>query len=84
MDEVCDQMQMNSSAITTHLIGFQGIIIPLNEWLTERKDLHNEIDNLKEVNDERVKEIEKLKNENRGVRKEVWMQIITWKFIGED
>ena len=42
-----------------------------NEWWTERKDLKNEIDNLKKVNDERIKDIEKLKSENRGVREEV-------------
>ena len=33
--------------------------------------MKNEIHNLKKVNDERVKEIEKLKRENWGVRKEV-------------
>ena len=42
-----------------------------NEWWTERKDLKNGIDNLKKVNAKRVKEIEKLKSENRGVREEV-------------
>ena len=42
-----------------------------NEWCTERKNLGNEIDNLKKVNDERVKKIEKLKFENKGVREEV-------------
>ena len=42
-----------------------------NEWRTERKELKNEIDNLKTVNVETVKEIEKLKSENRGIRKEV-------------
>ena len=31
------------------------------EWHTESKDLKKEIDNFKKVNDERVKEIEKLK-----------------------
>ena len=42
-----------------------------NEWHTERKDLKKEIDNLKKANDERVKEIEELKCENKGVREEV-------------
>ena len=42
-----------------------------NEWHTERKYLKKEIDNLKKVNDERVKQIEKLKCENKEVRKEV-------------
>ena len=42
-----------------------------NEWRTERKDLENEIDNLKKVNNERVKEMENFKSENKGVRKEV-------------
>ena len=35
------------------------------------KDLKNEIDNLKKINYERVKEIEKLKCKNRGLREEV-------------
>ena len=42
-----------------------------NEWHMERNDLKKEINNLKKVNDERVKEIEKLKCENKGVREEV-------------
>ena len=42
-----------------------------SEGHTERKDLKTEIDNLKKVNDERVKDIEKLKCENKGVREEV-------------
>ena len=42
-----------------------------NEWHTEWKDLNREIDNFKKVNDERVKEIEKLKCENKGVKEEV-------------
>ena len=36
-----------------------------NEWHKEKGDLKNEIDNFKKVNDEKVKEIEKLKSENR-------------------
>ena len=42
-----------------------------NEWHTEKKDLKKEIDNLKKVNDERVREIGKLKCENKGVREEM-------------
>ena len=38
-----------------------------NEWRTERNYLKNEIYNLKKVNDERVRKIEKLKCENKGV-----------------
>ena len=41
------------------------------DWHMERKDLKNEIDNLKNVNNERVKEIKKLKSENKGVREEL-------------
>ena len=37
----------------------------------ERSDLKTEIENLQKQNDERVKEIEKLKSENWGVREEV-------------
>ena len=42
-----------------------------NEWRTESKDLKNEIENLKKINDEKVKQIKTLKSENRGVRKDV-------------
>ena len=58
--------------------------LTFNEWHTERKDLKKEIDNLKKVNDERVKEIEKLKCENKGVREKVSGCKISRKFIGED
>ena len=54
----------------------------LNEWRTERKDLENEMDNRKKVNDERVKEIEKLKSGKKGVREAVSEK--SQKFIGED
>ena len=40
------------------------------EWRTERKDLKNEIDHLKKVNDERVKESENM-GRLWGVREEV-------------
>ena len=50
----------------------------------KEKDLKKEIDNLKKVNDERVKEIEKLKCENKGVREKVSGCKISRKFIGED
>ena len=39
------------------------------EWRKERIELRNEIDNLKKVNDVRVKEIEKLKKENEGQKR---------------
>ena len=34
----------------------------------ERRDLKTEIENLKKVNDERVKGLQKFNNENRGIR----------------
>ena len=39
-----------------------------NEWCTERKDLENEIDNFKKVNDERVKVTEKQTSENEALK----------------
>ena len=42
-----------------------------SDWCTERKYLENEIDNLKKVIDKRLKEIEKLKCENKKVREEM-------------
>ena len=42
-----------------------------NEWHSERKDLKKKIDNLKKANDERVKEIEKLEREKKGLWPEV-------------
>ena len=44
-----------------------------NEWCMERRYLKNDIKNFKKVNDERIKKIEKLKSENRGVRVEMRM-----------
>ena len=41
------------------LEGMNAIESTFNEWHTERKDLKNEIEKLKKVNDETVKEIEK-------------------------
>ena len=45
--------------------------LTFNEGHMERKDLKKEIDNLKQLNDERVKGIEKLKCKNMGVREEM-------------
>ena len=45
--------------------------VTFNEWHMKGNDLKKEIDNLKKVNDERVKEIEKLKCGDKGVREGV-------------
>ena len=43
-----------------------------NEWHKEKSYLKNEIDNLKNVNDDRVKEIEKFMIESETLKKTQW------------
>ena len=43
--------------------------VKFTEWNKERIELRKEMDNLTKINDERMKEIEKLKTENKDVKR---------------